>query len=197
MNTYKCLTSSTSHSRSQVLCASTQRLAFSLLGQTPGCSTLEPARLALHVCCGNTQRQTKNTREDQPTRPDKSPFGYISVFFWFVSTFFPPPTPRRLRENIFILKGTFHESHPSTTSSITSVQPLRKIRPFCSNAAIQFVRNQSGYKCQFVARHARETVLKFQMNTIVQQKDLPLRCTLIQQVASNKRSKITCESTLV
>lgn len=47
-------TSSTLHSLSQVLCASTHRLELSLLGQNPSCSTVDAAALAHTESSGKT-----------------------------------------------------------------------------------------------------------------------------------------------
>lgn len=49
------ITSSTLHSLSQVLCASTHRLEFSLLGQNPSCLTLDAATLAHKEISGNPE----------------------------------------------------------------------------------------------------------------------------------------------
>lgn len=49
-----------SHSLSHVLCASTQRLAFSLFGQNPSCSTLVPATLAHKETSSKSQKRRVN-----------------------------------------------------------------------------------------------------------------------------------------
>lgn len=65
-------TSSTLHSRSQVLCASTHRLECSLLGQNPSCLTLVSATLAHQESWGSSQ--TKNVNKYTRIHPNNSLF---------------------------------------------------------------------------------------------------------------------------
>lgn len=57
---FNLITSSTLHSLSQVLCASTQRLALSLFGQNPSCSTLDPVTVAHNDNSGKSQAKSSS-----------------------------------------------------------------------------------------------------------------------------------------